>query len=141
MFQESSYARYKTKKTGHKKPVIISYEEAIKARNKPAVHNRRPHHSRPQSSYEEVQTTEGPSYTDPAVLSSDQYISSSHSGPDKYKQTVSMAGYQGGMNPVFVSLDKEENRETMSLVPTLPPKNTFLSKRLEQASTGMILLK
>ena len=89
------------------------------------MHNRRPHHSRPQSAYEEVQTTEGASYTDPAVLSSDQYISSSHSGPDKYKQTVSMAGYQGGMNPVFFSLDKEENRETISLKPTLTPKEYF----------------
>ena len=106
-------------------------------------HNRRPHHARPsntayQPSYKTEQTTKGPFYSESAFdynfslpptndRRKDTNNPSYFPGQNKDKGSVNIGGgrYQGGINPVFVSLNKEENREIMSRLQTPPPREYF----------------
>ena len=125
---------------------MISYEEAVKVHNKAVEYNRRPHQARPSNtavykpSYHTKQTTKGPFYAESSFdynfsLPPTNYKQPTRQentnnpsyfpGENQDKESVKIGGYQGGINPVFVSLNKEENRETMSRVPTPPPRDYF----------------
>ena len=109
LFQESNYIssrntprpRFRPQRRTTKKPVVISYEEAIKARARPQ--QQRTTSSAPPTSYDRGVSTE------PVLAAESRY---------NY-------GYQGAVNPVFVSQSERENVAMQARIPTPPPRNYF----------------
>ena len=112
------------------------------------AYNRRPHQARPshtvnRPSYETVQTIEGSSYAEstpdynyslpPKAYQQPKRQKNKNNpayfpGKNQDKEPVNIGGYQGAINPVFVSSSQEENRDIMSRVPTPPPRHYFPSR-------------
>ena len=89
--------------------MVISYEEALRARTKP-------------TSTPSLLTTFG-------LLASDStqplYKRRPHPSEPESRYGTGSYGYQGAVNPVFVSLNAEENVAIRSRIPTPPPRNYF----------------
>ena len=116
----------------------MSYEEALKEHKKAVGYKRRPHNARPmkpempfaidrgQSDYSYSESAYDYNFSPPPLKYDEDYKEEKtkpYFFPEKQKDYAS--GYQGGMNPVFVSKNKEENRLILSKVPTPPPRQYF----------------
>ena len=128
--------------------MVISYEEAVKERQKAVTYSRQPNHAQPsrtvnQPSYETKYKNKGSSHAESIFdynfslppmdfrqpnRNKDQTNPSYFPGKNKGKESLNIGGYQGVINPVFVSLNEEENQETLSRIPTPPPRDYFPSK-------------
>ena len=120
-------AQKKQRPTTRRPPVVLSYAEATNQRRKSTSayppqtqtpYRRRPHHAKP-SYMTESSTIESRYQTE-------------HSPSRQTTKSVS-AGYRGGINPVFVSLNERENVAIRSKIPTPPPRNYFPVGKSEQS--------
>ena len=95
-----------------RRPVVVSYEEALRARTKPV----------PSSTSTSVSSDHRRTHsTEPEDYAESRYYSDPRPSPS----SSARAGYQGAINPVFVSLNEQENVEIRSRIPTPPPRNYF----------------
>ena len=118
--KESNYVSLKSaqkkQRPTSRRPVVISYAEATNLRPKSTSpprtttpYRRRPHNAKPYMA-------ESPSLESRYQTQYSPETSTTKSGS---------AGYRGGINPVFVSLNERENVAIRSKIPTPPPRNYF----------------